>query len=99
MTAEKLAELAGILLSLAFSYVPGLRERYDALEGIHKRLIMGGALLVVAGVVFGLSCAGIIGDVVCSEAGAVGLARVFIAALIANQATYLLVGSGVPHTA
>jgi hypothetical protein len=99
MTSEKLAELAGILLSLAFSYVPGLREKYDALDGIYKRLIMGGALLVVAGAVFGLSCAGIIGDVVCTEAGAVGLVRVFIAALIANQATYLLVGSGVPHTA
>lgn len=99
MTSERLAEFAGIVLSLAFSYVPGLREKYDALDGIYKRLIMGGALLVVAAGVFGLSCAGIIGDVVCSEAGAIGLARVFIAALIANQATYLLVGSGVSRTA
>lgn len=93
MTSEKLAELAGVVLSLAFSYVPGLKEKYEALSGIYKRLVMVGCLVVVAGAVFGLSCAGILSDVVCSEAGAIGLVRVFIAALIANQATYLLAGT------
>ena len=99
MTSNQLAEFAGILLSLAFSYVPGLREKYDALEGIYKRLIMLGALLAVSGAVFGLSCAGIMDSVTCTKTGAIGLFEAFVAAAIANQATYLLVGSGVPHTA
>jgi hypothetical protein len=95
MTSENLARFAGIVLSLAFSYVPGLQEKYNALSGIYKRLIMAGALVVVAGAIFGLSCAGVMDGVTCTKEGAVGLVQVFIAAVIANQATYALVGSGV----
>lgn len=99
MTSNQLAEFAGIVLSLAFSYVPGLREKYDALDGSYKRLVMLGALALVAAGVFGLSCWGIMDSVTCTKTGAIGLFEAFVAAAIANQATYLLVGSGVPHTA
>lgn len=93
MTADKLAYLAGVVLSLAFSYIPGLKERYDVLDGQYKRLVMAGLLLLVAAATFGLSCAGILEDVTCSEQGLIGLAWLFIDALIANQATYLLAGT------
>jgi hypothetical protein len=29
MTAEQIAAIAGAILSLAFSYIPGLREKYE----------------------------------------------------------------------
>ena len=51
MTSESLASLAGILLSLVFSYVPGLNTRFDGLEPIYKRLVMLAALLVATGII------------------------------------------------
>ena len=90
MDAALLASLAGILLSLLFSYVPKLSEKFAILEGVYKRLIMVGLILVVAGGTFGLSCAGVIGAVTCDQPGALGLVKAFIAALIANQSTYMI---------
>ena len=90
MTAEKLAVLAGIILSLLFSYIPGLSDWFGKLEGIQKRLVMLALLLVVAAGAFGLSCAQVITEVTCDQAGAMGLVQAFIAAVIANQATYLI---------
>ena len=49
MTAEELASIAGIVLSLLFSYIPGLKDAYDGLDGDYKRLVMGLSLVVVAG--------------------------------------------------
>jgi hypothetical protein len=91
MSAEFLASIAGILLSLAFSYIGGSESWYNALEATKKRLIMLGALLVVAGAVFGLSCAKLVDvGITCDQAGAMGLLSAFIAATIANQAAYAL---------
>jgi hypothetical protein len=94
MSAELLASLAGSVLSLAFSYVPGLTPKYDALTTDYKRLVMGGALIVVAAATYGVSCAGYGAQfgfaVACDADGAVGLARIVVAALIANQATFTL---------
>jgi hypothetical protein len=90
MDAALLASIAGILLSLLFSYVPKLSEKFATLEGVYKRLIMAGLILVVAGGAFGLSCAAIISAVTCDQPGALGLLKAFIAALIANQSTYMI---------
>ena len=90
MTAELLASIAGIVLSLACSYLPGLSTRFDKLPPQYKQLVMGGLLMVVAVAVFGMSCGGIVAAVVCDKAGAVGLLKVLIAALIANQSAFLL---------
>lgn len=103
MTSEKLAGMAGMLLSLVFSYIPGIREKYDALDTIQKQLVMLASLAAVTGVVFGLSCAGVMDGVTCTKTGAIGLLQAFISALVANQSTYLispvLFGRGVSHTA
>lgn len=90
MSAEQLAAIAGAILSLLFSYVPGLSDWYGALESTQKRLLMAALLLLVAAGVFGASCGGIWTAVTCDKAGALGLVNALIAALVANQATYTL---------
>ena len=47
-------------------------------------------IIVVAGAAFGLSCGGVLDSVTCDKAGALGLVSALIAALVANQATYLI---------
>lgn len=90
MTSETLSRIAGIALSLAMNYVPGIREWYEKLSSVQKAGVM--ALLIIgAGVaVFAVSCWGIAPYVECSQQGAWGLLGSVINALIANQATYLI---------
>jgi len=88
MTAEQLSAVAGIVLSLALSYIPGLRAWFAGLPGDYKRLIVLALLIVVTGAAFGLSCGGVIQAVACTQEGALGLITSFIAALVANQAAY-----------
>jgi TRAP-type mannitol/chloroaromatic compound transport system permease large subunit len=90
MNAALLASIAGIVLSLLFSYVPKLSTGFAVLDGVYKRLIMAGLLLIVAACAFGLSCAGLYSAVSCDQPGAVGLVEAFIAALIANQSAYAI---------
>jgi len=90
MTSELLASISGIVLSLLFSYVPGLSGKFAKLDSGVKRLIMAGMLLVVAGAAFGLSCGNVFPSVACSKEGALGLLKVFITALVANQAIYAI---------
>ena len=91
MNAELLASIAGIVFSLAFSYVPGLKDKFEQLDSGYKQLSMLGVLLLVALGTFGLSCAGLVDvGITCDKAGAMGLVSVFISALIANQATYMI---------
>lgn len=90
MTAEQLGAFAGLVLSLLFSYVPGLSDRFAALDVTVKRLVMAALLLIVAGGALGLSCAQIVNAVECSQNGLVQLVNVFIAALVANQAAYAI---------
>ena len=90
LTPELLASIAGILLSLVFSYIPGLNVKFAALENIHKRLVMLALTFVAAGGIFALSCAGLNDYVTCKQTGAWGLLQLFIRAAIANQSAYLL---------
>ncbi len=91
MSAELLSSVAGVLLSLIFSYTPGLNAKYDALATTQKRLVMLGALVVVSGGAFGLSCANWFNlPITCDQAGIEQLVNAFILALMANQATYLV---------
>lgn len=90
MNDAQLALLAGTLLSLAFSYIPGLKERFEKQTSETKRLIMAGSLLVVSLFTFGSACVnlGLPFDITCDQAGAVGLATTFLLSLVSNQATY-----------
>lgn len=87
---EEISAAAGILLSLGFSYLPGLKERFAALAPSHKRMVLLALLAVTAGAIFALSCLrpGWLPGTSCSEAGAWELARIFVVAVIANQAAF-----------
>ena len=93
MTAALLSSIGGVAISLLFAYVPGLRNWFGKQGGTRKRAVMAGILLAVAVVAFGLACwpaaAGLVA-LACSEAGVLELAGAYIAAIVANQATYSL---------
>lgn len=92
MTATQLALLAGAVLSLFFSYVPGLNVKFAVLSSEIKRLIMLGLLIVVAAAVYGLSCTTFAADigiqVTCDQPGLVQMVTVLILAVISNQSVY-----------
>lgn len=100
LTADEISSGAAILLTLLFAYFPYLNTWYESLDntprgGTWKRLIVLGSLLVISGGAYGLSCAGWLDQlfgvqVACTQAGALGLVRAFVLALIANQATFLI---------
>ena len=87
-TPEVIASLAGALLSLVFSYVPGLSGRFAALQPEHKRLIMAGLMVVVAAGAFGLACFGLLSGLVCDRPGVIQLGWVLVMAITANQAMF-----------
>ena len=94
MSAELLASVLAIVMSLAFSYIPGLSDWYTALDRKYKQVVMGVGLVVIAFSVFGLACAGFGAqfgiDLACTQDGAIALLKLLIDALIVNQGTYLL---------
>ncbi len=94
MTTETLSATAAILLSLAFSYLPGLSTAYQGLSSIHKRLVMLALLVLTAVGAFAIACAGFAAQlglgVTCDWPGATGLLRSLIAALVANQSAYAI---------
>lgn len=91
MNGDTLASIAGVILSLAFAYVPGVKDWYAALEATQKAGLMALLLIAVALGVFAASCGQIISvGITCDKQGAVGLIQILIAALIANQSSYLL---------
>lgn len=97
MTSDLLSSVAGVVLSLLFSYLPGLSGWYGGLAGDKKRLIMLGMLALVAGGMYALDCGGLLvklaPDVagMCSAAdGWVQVVRAFVLAMIANQAAFAI---------
>lgn len=94
MTPELLMSIAGILLSLIFSYVPGISDWYEQFDPNKKRVVMLVLLLFVTASMLGLACAGFGSDfgigVACDRLGVTELVKALIAAIIANQAAYLI---------
>ena len=94
MTVEQLASIAGVVLSLLLAYVPGLAAWYANKDTASKARIMGALLIIVVLAIFGLACAHIIADlglaVACTKESALQLVQILIAALVANQATFML---------
>ena len=91
ISPEVVSGFAGALLALLFDYVPGLNTWYGDLLPEHKRLIMLGLLVAVAGGIFALGCGGYIGDaLVCSDKGALKLLWTVLTAIGINQTTHLI---------
>jgi len=94
LNADVLSGMAGMVVSLACSYLPGLSERWDALEGVWKRFIMAMTLVALSGIIAGLSCAGALSGVECSRNGAWAVLSALFSALVVNQSVYALAGKG-----
>jgi len=93
MTEEGLALIAGVIFSLLASYVPKFDEWYAAKDATFKRVFMLGLLAIAAIGIFGVGCLGWFNEYVattCDTAGAVGLIKILVLAVIANQSTYLV---------
>lgn len=90
MTSDQLSAVAGIVLSLLFSYVPKLQEWYGPKDSITKSLIMLGALVVTSVGTYAISCSGWWVFVTCGQEGIKTLIEAFVIAAIANQTTYKL---------
>jgi hypothetical protein len=90
---ELILYISGILLSLAFSYFPGLKTWYEKQSG-YKALILLFLSLVVAAAYFGLACTPLalkLGIMIpCSWDGALIVALAFVKVVVGSQATYLL---------
>ena len=86
-----LALVAGAILSLLFEYVPGLSGWYEGKAAATKRLVMLGVVVAAAAGVYGLSCVNAPWVLVeCNTAGLFDLLVGIVAAITANQGTYLL---------
>ena len=83
-----------LVLSLAFSYIPGLNAKFAALQSDYKRLIMLGALLVVSAGALGLACIGRFDAYTCDVDGVWQALETFVLAAIANQSAYALTPKG-----
>lgn len=94
MSSEQLSAIAGAILSLIFSYVPGIYKKYQPLSEELKRLIMLALLVATCASVYALACTswsaylGI--TVTCDQPGLVQLIWSLVLAVMANQSTYRL---------
>lgn len=94
MSAETLLLIAGVVLSLAFSLIPGLKGWYNKQESEIKQLIMLGLVVLSAATVFGLSCANVMADlwpayaVDCSAGSLWLLVRYILFAVTGNVIAY-----------
>ena len=90
VNVDTISLCAGILLSVLASYVPGFKTWFGGLEPTYKRLGMLAALLVVSGVIFGISCSGLESLVPCDVPGVWGIVKIFGMTLVANQGAFLI---------
>lgn len=88
MDSNIVAAIAGVLLSVGFGYIPGLRPWYEALDSVRKAQVMAGLLIVAAAAVFGAACYTPWQALECTQGGFWELVRLLGVALFANQATY-----------
>lgn len=89
VTPDLIVMIAGVFLSLLFSYIPKLNTAFAALSSEAKRLIMLGLLVLTTAGIYAGSCAGIFSSgITCDQNGLLGLLWMLILSVIANQSTY-----------
>ena len=90
MTGQELGSIAGVVLSTLFEYFPKLSVWYNAQEDNIQRLVLLGAMAVVALTIFGMGCAGLSDYFTCTKEGLWAVVKVFVSGVIASQAAYLV---------
>ncbi len=86
MSSETIALVAGVLLSLGLSYIPGLNAKWEQLAPDNKQGIMGLLLFVATVGIYVAGCQGWVTNLACPTAWQA--VEQFILAAMANQATY-----------
>ncbi len=89
MVNFEIAAIAGVILSLAFKYIPGLSGWYEGKAPEYKELIMLGIMFVAVGGAYGLSCYGWLDVYACGMAGLRDAVFSFVIAVVGNQGAYL----------
>lgn len=93
MTTETLlTALVGWVISGIFKYFPILRQKFDLLNGLWKRLIVIAASLIASAAVFALKCGGLDIPILepCTQAGVLAFASIALTVALNSQAAFLL---------
>ncbi len=96
--SDQIALATGVVLSLALSYIPGLRGVYDPLPADWKRVIFALLSLACAVGIYVVFCTELIPyseaeagvALLCPSDGLLGVLGAWVEVLIAGQATYML---------
>ena len=96
LSADVFAGLAGLILSLAFNFVPGLREWFAAKSDVVKSDVMLLCLVLAAGGIAAVSCFGLWSVITCDKPGFLNLAGIFLSALVANQSAQPITKAHLP---
>ncbi len=88
MNTEVLVMIAGVALSLVFSYVPKVKVWFSDQQPNTKRLVMLSSLAATSLGAFALACMGRLDTVACTADGSWQLLEYFVLAAIANQTAY-----------
>jgi hypothetical protein len=82
--------IAGVILSIALMYIPGLNVKWDELLPDRKRMYVGLLLLLSTAGVIGVSCTNLIVVVTCDKVGILDVLFALVMALTANQSMHRL---------
>lgn len=91
--STQIAAVAGVVITLALAYLPGVKAKWEALDGTRKRLALG---ILYAAVSIGLyvpSCLGGPQIVECSTESIWSVVLAFLMALISSQGMYQILPS------
>lgn len=86
--SAQIATVAGVIITLALAYAPGLKDRWEALNGTQKRLVLGILYAAVSAGLYVPSCWGGPVLVECSTDSIWSVVLAFLMALISGQSTY-----------
>ena len=91
MDQQTLSGILGVVWSLVFFYIPGLKTWYSTLNSEQKAVFMLGILFGTVAVILGLSCLQIVSYFTCDKVGIVLAVKCFFTAAVANVTTYVFV--------
>jgi len=90
--------IAGLLLSLLFTYVPAAQAWFDSKS--NKGLMMLGFVILISVAYFLLGCTSLAAQlniqVTCDQAGALVLGQMILTVAISNQLTFMFTQPGTP---
>ncbi len=97
MNSAELSLLLGTALSLLFTFVPQLKDRFEQLEPKQRAQVMAIGIVAIAVGVIGASCAGLDNSVACSKDGVIPFMKDVVTnallALAGNQTIHALTKS------